>query len=386
MEENAEIRLKYAQGALLKINNSLLGFGTDGYCSEGVSYWNYGYGNNLAFALLIQGATAGKINLMELPQMQAAGSYADNIIIGNSLVPTFADCSFQAKVSPRLLACRDALRGVRSAALENELPGFFHDDSLHYFTLPTPDQPAAPATTELPPYTFFPSAGVAIMRPGPKHPQLRMAVAVKAGSNHELHNHNDVGSFIVALDHIAVLCDPGGEVYNRRTFSSDRYRSNLLNSFGHSVPLIDGKMQVHGPDTDCTVLEQRDEGDSCWFKAELAPAYANPQITSLHRTLRYDRNGNGSLTIIDQGDFKTPLSLETALVAPAQFSPGTDHAEIEVNGKKLTIAITANAPFVLEQQEIKENSSTKNMRFFRLAIRLTENRADPSVTLTITPN
>lgn len=386
IEENPETRLTYTRAALLKINNSLLGFGDDGYCSEGVGYWNYGYGHNLAFALLIHAATDGHVNLMELPRMKAAGNYADQIIIGDTLVPTFADCHFNAKVSPRLLACRDALRGIRSPRLEPELPGFFHDDSLHYVTLPQPGHAPDPTPATLPPYTFFPSAGVAIMRPGPNFPQLRLAVAVKAGSNHELHNHNDVGSFIVALDNVPVLCDPGGEVYTRRTFSKDRYLSNLLNSFGHPVPLIDGKMQIPGPNTDSPVLEQRDDGSTCRFQADLAPAYANPNLTSMIRTLLYDRSGNGTLTVTDTATGSQPLTFETALIAPAPFQLRGNQVDITFKEKKLTVTITANAPFALDQQEILENSSARDMRFFRLAIRLAENIPGPSVTLTITPS
>ncbi len=40
-----------------------------------------------------------------------------------------------------------------------------------------------------------------------------LAVALKGGHNAEHHNHNDVGSFVVALGKSTPLADPGGEVY-----------------------------------------------------------------------------------------------------------------------------------------------------------------------------
>ena len=41
----------------------LSGFGDDGYCSEGLSYWNYGFGNYLQLAMAVEHATKGNIDL-----------------------------------------------------------------------------------------------------------------------------------------------------------------------------------------------------------------------------------------------------------------------------------------------------------------------------------
>ena len=50
----------------------------------------------------------------------------------------------------------------------------------------------------------------------------RMGVAIKGGNNNEHHNHNDVGSFVVAIGSAAPLLDPGAEIYTARTFSPSR--------------------------------------------------------------------------------------------------------------------------------------------------------------------
>ena len=59
----------------------------------------------------------------------------------------------------------------------------------------------------------------------------------------EHHNHNGVGTFIVAVGNSELIADVGGEVYTRRTFSPQRYESNVLNSYGHSVPVIHNQLQ-----------------------------------------------------------------------------------------------------------------------------------------------
>ena len=77
--------------------------------------------------------------------------------------------------------------------------------------------------------------------------KTRLSAAVKGGSNDEFHNHNDVGGFVLAVDGtVPVIVDPGAEYYSGRSFSSRRYESNLNNSFGHSVPRINGELQIAG--------------------------------------------------------------------------------------------------------------------------------------------
>ncbi|MDB6028847.1 MAG: hypothetical protein JWM68_5070, partial [Verrucomicrobiales bacterium] len=53
-----------------------------------------------------------------------------------------------------------------------------------------------------------------------------------------------------------VLVDPGSEVYTGRTFSSNRYESDVLNSFGHDVPVVAGKLQSAGAKHRAIVLRK----------------------------------------------------------------------------------------------------------------------------------
>ena len=71
-------------------------------------------------------------------------------------------------------------------------------------------------------------------------------VAAKAGHNGEHHNHNDVGSVIVALDGTPVSVDPGRTTYTAQTFGPERYQAWALTSAWHSVPAIHGRPQQPG--------------------------------------------------------------------------------------------------------------------------------------------
>jgi len=127
--------------------------------------------------------------------------------------------------------------------------------------------------------SFFPGGGVLISRNGPGAAPA-FAVALKGGNNDEPHNHNDVGSFSVVLGRDMVICDPGGEVYTRRTFGPHRYDSNLLNSYGHAVPIIAGQLQRPGADARGVILETNftDAADVLKLEVDVLVPSTGPQV------------------------------------------------------------------------------------------------------------
>ncbi|MCD8260240.1 MAG: hypothetical protein LUD15_01040 [Bacteroides sp.] len=68
------------------------GYGDDGYCSEGVGYYNYGF---RAFILLreeICRATRGEIDLFATPKFARIAQYGRNIQITPKVCPAYSDC------------------------------------------------------------------------------------------------------------------------------------------------------------------------------------------------------------------------------------------------------------------------------------------------------
>ena len=49
----------------------LTGFTPDGYCSEGMGYWNYGFGNYVELGALCRNATRGELDLFRFPKIRA---------------------------------------------------------------------------------------------------------------------------------------------------------------------------------------------------------------------------------------------------------------------------------------------------------------------------
>ena len=87
--------------------------------------------------------------------------------------------------------------------------------------------------------------------------RLPLALAAKGGHNGESHNHNDLGSYVVTVDGVIVMVDPGSEVYTQRTFSDRRDESDACNSFGHPVPVVAGSLQRVGRDAQTRTVATR---------------------------------------------------------------------------------------------------------------------------------
>lgn len=66
----------YVAAAEKYITNFLSGFTEDGYCSEGIGYWNYGYGCFVRLGHMLQGATGGQVDLFAIPKARSAGLFA----------------------------------------------------------------------------------------------------------------------------------------------------------------------------------------------------------------------------------------------------------------------------------------------------------------------
>ncbi|MFR6332585.1 MAG: hypothetical protein ACLUOI_29915 [Eisenbergiella sp.] len=80
-------------------------------------------------------------------------------------------------------------------------------------------------------------------------------MAAKGGNNGESHNHNDVKLPASGGDEM-LLTDLGAGEYTRDYFSEKRYEILCNHSFGHSVPVIDGKGQKEGTEYACSHLKR----------------------------------------------------------------------------------------------------------------------------------
>ena len=383
-------RAEFAAAVEKYVHFFLSGFTPDGYCSEGLGYWDYGFGRFTLLSETLRRATGGTEDLLALPEAHAPALFATRIQIINGVAPAFADCPVDAQPQAPLMALLNAKfalglteygdwgRTPTFGSLAETLIYNFPDGGASRRPAPATDALGGPRLRD-----WFDRAGILISRPAPNSP-CRLGVALKGGNNAENHNHDDVGSYVVVADDRAVLLDPGGETYTARTFGPHRYDSKLLNSFGHAVPLVAGKLQREGADARGKILRTDFTPVSDTLEFDIASAYAVPALSSLTRTFVYSRQGAGALAVTDQVKFTTPQTFGTALITRGSWKQQPDGALlITDDDQALRVVVdTGGAAFTLNAEQINEDAPVHPMR---LGINLTQPTTAATITLRISP-
>ncbi len=332
-------------------NYFMKGFTDDGYCSEGMGYWNYGVGNYMVLGALARVATNGGLDLFRFPKMRAVLDYAPNLELDKGNYAVFADCSMTAKASPTYVGYLSRLKGYGYETFEAaglgrnfrfgdpmDLASFGFDAEVTFA-----ETAGEPKPFKLPIRTEFPNAGVMICRPDPSATGRYFAAAFKGGDNNEMHNHNDVGSYSLLMGDasdpkaadVFLSRDPGGETYTARTFGPRRYEGQLLNSYGHPVPRVAGKLQSTGYKAKGVVVEKDLTDARDVFTIDFTSAYDVPTLEKLTRRFEFDRAAgaeSGAFVITDSAVFKENAkeTFETAIITFEKF-------DVRENGGALTV-------------------------------------------------
>lgn len=377
----------------------LSGFTPDGYCSEGLGYWNYGFGHFAVLSEIVRFVTGDGIDLLSQPEARMPALFGARTEMANGISPAFADCNVNQTPSSGLMWLLNRRLGLgmeryresadaRSLGASGAGGGFLCSAMIRALIVQeeqsdTTRQPSAISGIR----SWFSDAGVLICRPKSeirnRKSEIRnpgMAVALKGGHNAEHHNHNDLGSFVVLCGKNLMLLDPGPEVYTARTFSSRRYESNLLNSWGHPVPVVAGKLQRHGAEARAKVLRTEFTDDSDILQLDLASAYECPELKKLERAFVYSRAETGSLTVTDQVEFVSPQTFSTALITTGEVKQVDQRTLLITNAEeKLSVEIDCGGlPFSIKTEQITEDSSVKPTR---IGIELDDPVTSASITM-----
>ena len=387
--ESPEERAFFVAAAEKSITYFLSGFTADGYCSEGTGYWNYGFGHYVLLAETLRQATDDGLDWMAVPKVEKIATYGRRIEILDGVYPAFADCSVNAQPSSHLMAYLSRLYRLGMTDVERSglglaagLPSSLVGLGVYGFPNAASGQSSA-KPTPLAPRDYFTEAGILICRPSSES-EAELGVALKGGHNAEHHNHNDVGSYLLAVSGGAPLLDPGGEVYTARTFSSKRYDSGVLNSFGHPVPRVAGKLQRTGPQAAAKVVRTQftDAGDT--IVLDLRAAYDVKELELLLRTFVYSREEAGSLTVSDEVQFSQPSTFGTALVTFSKWRQAGPNRLVVGEGKQ-AVEVTIDAGGLdLKVEPVKIEEDLKGGKIpTRLGLELVEPTAHATITLTI---
>lgn len=307
-EPSRETRAKVVEWAVSNMDRFLSGFGKDGYCSEGMGYWNYGFGHFVILAENLRAQTGGKIDLYQKPGVRGIATAPSMLEVSGGVFPAFADCGLDAKPDPfltRMIAFR-----LEGAPVTAALGGALYQVGCGISARMESSSAKPKNPVALPLRSWFEDSGVFIARPTAPG---GLAAAWKGGNNAEHHNHNDVGSTTVVWKGRPVIADPGTMVYRAETFSKDRYRLPIMSSYGHSVPVAAGFLQAEGKPCRGKVLNTSFTAGTDSMVMDLSSAYPASGVTKLEREWIYQRDPN-RLTLADSFVFRQPSAFATALL------------------------------------------------------------------------
>jgi hypothetical protein len=358
-------------------------FAEDGSSSEGVAYWHYGLFNFVTLSELLHACSQGEIDLLAGDKMKLIAAFPAKLQLSGSSFASFSDCDEHVSFHPGILT-RLAQR-TGEPTIDNLLAQPAEPDSDWRLPMMLRDilwwngsQPASIPPTD----ARLPLGGTARLV-AQTHQGTPIVLSIKAGHNDEEHNHNDIGSFLLHVAGDNLLTDPGRGLYTRDYFGPARYENIFANSYGHSVPRIDGQLQGTGRAFTGTLLEIEPTSDIDGGKQvalEFASAYPSPELSSARRELRLATQGAdaGTAWLRDHFQFTQGIhQVEEAFITWQECE--IDGASALIHGQHYDLLLTIEQPqgqrFRLERLEEQSTANQREQTLKRLSFILPEGSA-----------
>jgi hypothetical protein len=272
----------------------------DGAIDEGYTYWWNGAGRALEALDVLEYASGGALGGDLIAALSGSVAFPHRTQLGGEWYLNLADgwarcpATDQPWDSLHRAARRVGDRAAEAHAAAHRRPGgAVAGDSqglgrlLRALTDPAWIA-AAPAPSPLPREVWLASTQVLLARTE-EGTADGLTLAVKGGHNGEHHNHNDVGSVVVAVNGVPVIVDAGRPTYTAQTFGPDRYAIWTMQSSWHNVPEIRATAQAAGARYAARDVSVEIGESACSLALDLAGAYPRDDIRYWRREARLDR-------------------------------------------------------------------------------------------------
>jgi hypothetical protein len=340
--------------ALRSLEDYLESFDRDGGSSEGPGYWAYGFGNFVLLAHLLEHRTGGQLRLLDGERIHRIATFPLRTRLSHNAYANFSDSGSHLQIPVHLLT-------YLAQRLQPALLGLITDqpvnDERYMWLTPAlreifwqPDGSALSQNAPVAKRDWFSEMMWLISRAEPENAD-GLILAVKGGHNDELHNQNDVGSFIVHWMGESLIAELGAGRYTRDYFNDRRYIYFAAQSLSHSCPVPNGQQQMAGRPhaAELLHLEADDFADSITF--ELKGAYPlEADLVRLQRTLTLYRDVV-QIELLDAFEYRTVShEFESVLITLAQVKIGDGH--VDLIGEKGKLLITYDADLVYPRLEV----------------------------------
>lgn len=367
----------------------LRGFGSDGACSEGPGYWQYGFGWFCVLNEQLETRTMGQLSLIEDdPHVREIALFGPRVSLTNFHFVNFSDSPRVGALSPSLLTYlgrRLQDKNILAHAIKSyqrldqtglNLQGQRTD--LLYFVrllLNTPEDANVDLTLE-PQDVFFKDLAVVVTSARDKDGHL-WEFAAKGGNNAEQHNHNDCGSYLLNIDGNPVVIEIGAPEYTKDFFRENRYQYLAARTLGHSLPIVNGREQAAGPQYAAKVISCEMTDRSVEFSVDISECYpSDAHCSELIRSFYFDKI-NGRILVKEFFDLMVHQSFETSVLTEEPVEMEGSSAVIHAKcGDVLVRPFDETLIIGIETHEYRDHGGTsrKIQRIILRPAKLTEQR------------
>jgi hypothetical protein len=386
ISKSEEERLAAIGCALNSMKHYLSGFGQDGYCSEGVGYWRYGFGHYLYLAQILKDYTNGKIDLFEShnpEKLKNVADFPENFHIQNDLYAPFADGSSIVKNNEGnfayvLAAKQYGIKKPTENILDQAVEQLIVWKNISDFSTRVEDDTEEVLKAS---YSYFDDFGMVISRGGQKVP---FSIAMKAGHNQENHNHSDVGTYSVLLGKDIITGDIGAPSYRAGAFSPN---NKARSSWGHPVPRINNTLQSNGRKFEGKITNTSFDENRDKVEMDIKAAYELADLNSLTRYFVNNKSGIGYISIKDTFVADKPVSFGTAIMTFSEIEiVSTNTLILTGENQKLKVEIkSTGGEIFIHPEAVPVKHLREGKGATRIGIDFKKKRKEGAITIIYTP-
>ena len=222
----------------------IAGFSDDGVCYEGAGYWGYGLSAFVMYAYLLKDYTKEEIDYFKDEKVKNICCFFEKVTLYPDVITCYGDTGVDIKVNDFLM---HTLKRVypEDIWIPEESRIHLPTNQLAQMLLYIENYDSEVTADQLKNAEYYMGHAGWYTRRTDSY-----SFAARGGWNGDSHNHNDVGSFIFAVDNRQVLIDMGTRYYTKDYFLlPQRYEYLETSSRGHNCPIINGQYQANVPDT-----------------------------------------------------------------------------------------------------------------------------------------
>ena len=375
LEKNQARKARAVKTALDSLNVYInTAFSKDGSTSEGINYWHYGMSWLVVFSEMLRALSNGQIDLLSIERIKVIAVYPGKIQLGSHVFASFSDVdvdelSFNAGVVQRL-AERTSEKSLLGLIVEPIKPDSHGITSVLRFILWWDGKTYKTPSLE---DAILPDSGI-VRLVSTMPDETLIALAIKAGNNGENHNHNDVGSFMINIAGENFITDPGAGLYNKDYFGDKRHENIFTNSYGHSVPRIDKKLQPAGGNFFGKLVRVEHGEKIKEVVIEFAKSYDILGLIVAKRSLILSNQPDSGDLIVLEDEFEfseNSLEIEEAFVTWLDVKVNGQRAVIHGKYHDLNLVVEepfASSEFQLEKLEKQSEENKKRGVLKRISV------------------